>query len=168
MSSYLNQSVLMSGIAPMQVQPLASGLVEPHKVLMGPLLRFVRVSWRASHPSVSSANLLKDSSLLKFLLSIWDRSCPPVTDIKHNNADTRSRRAQSSDQASSQCWALLLWCWGVSSPICLAFSRTNSARLTPAGLPLSSCSQFAPYTPFRRGLARLHFGSALGCLFIDV
>lgn len=92
--------------------------------------------------------------------------CPPVLDTKHNDTDTRSRIAQSLDQANLQCWALLLcWCWGVSSPMCLAFSRTNPARLTPSGLALSSHSHFAPQTLFRRRLALPHIGSALGCLF---
>lgn len=92
--------------------------------------------------------------------------CPPVLDIKHNDTDTRSRMAQSLDQANLQCWALLLCCcWGVSSPMCLAFSRTNPARLTPSGLALSSHSHFAPQTLFRRRQALPHIGSALGCLF---
>lgn len=83
LSEFLSQSVLVSGIAPVQVQPLAFGLVEPHQVLMGPLLISCPPGWHPI-PSVSFAKLMKDS-LLKFLLSIWDRSCPPVTDIKHNN-----------------------------------------------------------------------------------
>jgi len=62
------------GIAPTHVQDLALGLVEPHEVLMGPLLKLVQVPlWMASLPSgmstaplslVSSANLLRVHSIL--------------------------------------------------------------------------------------------------------
>ncbi|KAJ7417878.1 hypothetical protein BTVI_31163 [Pitangus sulphuratus] len=38
-----NKSSLMSGIAPTQVQHLTLGLVEPHVVLMSPLLKLFRV-----------------------------------------------------------------------------------------------------------------------------
>jgi len=60
---YSPQLVVIMGIIMTQVQDLAFGFVEPHEVLLGPLLEPV---WMASHPSgiltalhslMSSANL---------------------------------------------------------------------------------------------------------------
>ena len=44
------QLVLVVGVAMTQLQDLALGFVEPHEVLLGPLLSLTRSPWMASHP----------------------------------------------------------------------------------------------------------------------
>ncbi|KAJ7414783.1 hypothetical protein BTVI_40233 [Pitangus sulphuratus] len=43
LNEFFSHSLLMSGIAPTQVQHLAFGFVELHEVLMGPLLKLIQV-----------------------------------------------------------------------------------------------------------------------------
>jgi len=76
LNPFIPQPLLIgSGVALIQVQDLALGLVEPHEVHTGPLFHFSSLSrslWMTSHPSgvstaplslVSSANLLKVHSI---------------------------------------------------------------------------------------------------------
>lgn len=73
---FFSQSLPISEIAPTQVQYLALGLVEPHEVHVGPLLRPVWINWMvflssvvstAAHNLVSFVNLLRAEALRWFL-----------------------------------------------------------------------------------------------------
>jgi len=43
LSPFIPQPLLTQGVAPISVQDLARGLIEPHEVLAGPLLELVQV-----------------------------------------------------------------------------------------------------------------------------